>query len=822
MPLTAKAKHIKDFISGVEVKATPEEIEAVQVFSRRLVEEYGYAKSQIQTRPQFRVRESPSGKEKYPVDIAVFKDDKKTYSNLFMVVECKRKTRRDGLKQLQMYMGLSSAQVGVWFNGSDHAYIQKNLGKDGSVTYLSLPEIPKKGQSILDIGKHMRRDLQAPHNLKSVFKDIRNHLAGMAVGISRDEVLAREIINILFCKIRDELHTGLDNMVTVRAGVGESAADVKKRIQDLFEKEVKREYNDVFDGSDTIQLDDDSVLHVVSSLQNYCITDASRDAIGEAFEVFIGPALRGGEGQFFTPRNAVKMIVDIIDPQTNELVLDPACGSGGFLIGALEQIWAKTDVEGQKNGWSSETTSFQKKERATKLLYGIDKDAFLSKVTKAYMALMGDGRGGVFCGNSLKPPKRWDTSMQGKIRPGSFDIVITNPPFGKDIDVSGEEILSQYELAKKWKLNSQSKKLQMTSTLVKQRPPQIIFVERCIQMLKDGGRLGIILPESLFGNPSHEYVIEYLRCHGKIIGLVSLPDELFQPYTHAKTCVLFFKKTGKPKQANRIFMSIVKHCGHDSRGNPIPYDDIPQVRQQYIKTKAGNAKHDSIGFMKKVSELRSNILIPKYYDPHLAKELACLKKTHNLLTVGSLVESGKLSVARGVEVGKLSYNTGSIPFIRTSDLTNWEIKIEPKQCVSEEIYSKYSAKCDLQENDILLVKDGTYLIGTCALVTKNDVKSLFQSHILRMRSLDTKTLPPFLLLAALSSPIVKKQIRSKQFSQDIIETLGSRINELILPIPKEQRHAKMINTQTKSVIDKRMRLREQASAIPRKIQTLDL
>ena len=820
--MTAKAKYVKDFISDTEVKATPEEVEAVQVFSKRLVEEYGYDKSQIQTRPQFRVKESPSGKEKYPVDIAVFRDDKRTYSNLFMVVECKRKTRRDGLKQLQVYMGLSSAQVGVWFNGNDHAYVQKILGKDGSVTYLSLPEIPKKGQSILDIGKHLRRDLQAPRNLKSVFKDIRNHLAGMAIGISRDEVLAREIINILFCKIRDELYTGPDDMVTVRAGVGENAAAVKQRIQGLFEKEVKREYNDVFDDSDTIQLDDDSVLHVVSSLQNYCITDASRDAIGEAFEVFIGPALRGGEGQFFTPRNAVKMIVDIIDPQTSELILDPACGSGGFLIGALERIWAKTDAEGQKNGWPPETTSFKKKERASKLLYGVDKDAFLSKVTKAYMALMGDGRGGVFCGNSLQPVERWDANMQHKIRLGSFDVVITNPPFGKDIDVSGEEVLSQYKLAKKWKRDRLSNKLEATSAMVKQRPPQVIFVERCIQMLKEGGRLGIILPESLFGNPSHGYVIEYLRNHGEMIGLVSLPDELFQPYTHAKTCVLFFKKTSRLKQADHIFMSVVKHCGHDSRGNPIPYDDIPQVYPQYAKTKAGNAKHDSIGFVKKSSELQGNIIIPKYYDPHIAKDLARLKKTHNLLPVGGLVESGKLSMSRGVEVGKLSYNTGSIPFIRTSDLTNWEIKIEPKQCVSEEIYDKYSAKCDLQENDILLVKDGTYLIGTCALVTKNDVKSLFQSHILRIRTLDTKALPPFLLLAALSSPIVKRQIRSKQFSQDIIETLGSRVNELILPIPKERQHAQTINAQTKNVIYKRMELREQASTIPLKIQTLEI
>ncbi len=218
----------------------------------------------------------------------------------------------------------------VWFNGSDHIYLQKILDKQGNVTYKILTEIPKKGQSVKDIGKHKRQDLQSPQNLKSVFKDIRNHLVGMTTGITRDEALAQEIINILFCKIWDEIYTNPDDMVTVRAGVDETATAIKQRISNLFENKVKKEYSDVFTESDTISLDEQSLLYVVSSLQNYCITEADRDAIGEAFEVFIGPALRGSEGQFFTPRNAVKMIVDIIDPNTDELVFDPACGSWGI------------------------------------------------------------------------------------------------------------------------------------------------------------------------------------------------------------------------------------------------------------------------------------------------------------------------------------------------------------------------------------------------------------------------------------------------------------------------------------------------------------
>ena len=817
--MNKKTKFITDYISSKKIHDTPEEREAVQIFSKRLVEEYGYNKLQIQTRPQFKVKESPSGKEKYPVDIAVFQDNKKIYSNLSMIVECKRKIRQDGIKQLKIYMSLSSAQIGIWFNGSDHAYLQKFLDDEGNVTYQTLPEIPKKGQSIRDIGKHKRQDLQPPKNLKSVFKDIRNHLVGMTTGITRDEALAQEIINILFCKIWDELYTNPNDMVTVRAGIDDTVTDVKQRISNLFSNKVKKEYSDVFAESDIISLDDNSLFYVVSSLQNYCITEADRDAIGEAFEVFIGPALRGGEGQFFTPRNAVRMIVDILDPDTNELVIDPACGSGGFLIVVLEKIWKKIDEDGKKKKWTSETIAFKKKELASKLLFGIDKDAFLAKVTKAYMALMGDGRGGVFCENALQPIEKWNTKTQDTIELDKFNIIITNPPFGSKIKVEGETILSQFNLANTWKRDKTSKIWTMQSKMEKKQPPQILFIERCLQLLKDGGRLGMMLPESLFANPSHGYIVEFLKKHGEITGLISLPDELFQPYTHAKTCVLFFKKTESKKEDYPIFMGIADYCGHDSRGNKIPFDDIPKIQQQYIKVKTRkNTKHDSIGFIKKSSELKNNIVIPKYYNPLIIAELNRMKKTHNLVSIKELVDNNTLVLSTGVEIGKMSYGTGKIPFIRTSDISNWEIKIDPKHGVNEDIYSEYVTKCDLQENDILLVRDGTYLIGTCALITKNDLKSLFQSHIYKIRVLNKKKLSPFLLLALLASPIVQKQIRAKQFTQDIIDTLGSRLNELILPIPKDSKFTKTITIQTKNIIQKRTELRKIASEIPIKIQ----
>src|SRR6185312_13548324 len=146
------------------------------------------------------------------------------------------------------------------------------------------------------------------------------------------------------------------------------------------------------------------LAYMVGELQNYAITEANRDAIGDAFEVFIGPTLRGEEGQFFTPRNVVHMMIEILAPKPKERIIDPACGSGGFLIVALEHVWREVEAKGKKRGWSAERIAGERSYVASQFFRGIEKDRFLAKVTKAYMAIVGDGRAGVYCDNSLLPP----------------------------------------------------------------------------------------------------------------------------------------------------------------------------------------------------------------------------------------------------------------------------------------------------------------------------------------------------------------------------------------------------------------------------------
>ncbi|HEY2009833.1 MAG TPA: N-6 DNA methylase [Rhizomicrobium sp.] len=585
----AAAGYLRDFISGMRVKATPEEVQATQVFSRRLVDDFGYPAKHIITRPQYRVSRRPSEtKKSYPVDIAVFSNARKSDDDCIIIVECKSETEKAGRKQLETYLTLSDAFIGVWFNGKSHLYLHKYYEK-GKVYYRELPTLPRFGQRVEDIGLYKRGDLETSASLKAVFKDIRYHLAGNTVGITHDIRLAHQIINVLFCKIYDETTKGPEELVEFRAGVGESAKVVLERILGLFAS-VKTRFNDVFDPTETIELDEKSLAYVVGELQPYCITESERDAVGDAFEVFMGPALRGEEGQFFTPRNVVKMIVDIIDPQPEELIIDPACGTGGFLVTALDHVWTVLEKNGKKRKLSAERIHEEQRHVGARYFRGIEKDTFLAKVAKAYMAILGDGRGGVYCANSLHMPEEWPPLLKGSVKLGTFDVVMTNPPFGAKIPVKGAETLRQFTLGHQAKKNKATGKYEWSGKLHDKQPPQLLFIERCLQLLKPGGRLGIVIPESILGMPTYTHIVQFLRERVRIVGVVSMPDELFQPHTHAKTAVLFVHNS-KPRDSDATFMSVVEWCGHDSRGNPTVkvddhgreevLDDVPRVAAEF-------------------------------------------------------------------------------------------------------------------------------------------------------------------------------------------------------------------------------------------------
>jgi len=582
---TPKEGYINDYVSGLSVKATPEEIEAVQVFSKQLVEDYNYPKDHIRTRPQFRVKRVPSDtKKEYPVDIAVFSNNKKHEDDVYIIVECKRKNRKDGRTQLEDYLTFSKAVLGVWFNGNEKLYLRKIIEKNGRIHFEEIPSIPWFKQRIEDIGRFKRKKLKPTHNLKANFKVIRNHLAANTIGATRDEILAQQLINLIFCKIYDEKFTEPEDIVEFRAGVNEKPENIKARILEIFEK-VKKNSDDILDEKDDIILDENSVAYVVGELQNYCLTEAERDVIADAFETFIGDALKGPQGQFFTPRNVVKMMVEILDPDDKDLIIDPACGSGGFLIDALKHVWQKISEKGKVFNWKFAEVEKQKNNFASNFIIGVEKDYFLSKLTKAYMRLVGDGASGIFCGNSLKNLqnwKDWKEKIRSEISPGKFNVLLTNPPFGSKIPVSGEEILKQFELGYKWKQGKKRMNWEK-GKLKEQEAPQILFIERCLQLLKNDGRMAIVLPDGIYGNSQLGYIRKFIMKRARIVAVIDVPKETFQPNTGTKTSILILQKTNNIPTDYPVFMCVAETCGHDRRGNQKGEDDISKIPDEFRK-----------------------------------------------------------------------------------------------------------------------------------------------------------------------------------------------------------------------------------------------
>uniref|UniRef100_UPI00148729BE N-6 DNA methylase n=1 Tax=Larkinella sp. C7 TaxID=2576607 RepID=UPI00148729BE len=330
------------------------------------------------------------------------------------------------------------------------------------------------------------------------------------------------------------------------------------------------------------------------------------------------------------------------------------------------------------------------------------------------------------------------------------------------------------------------------------------------------GRLGIVLPESLITSKSYSHVIQHMRERGQFHAVIGMPEDFFKTSgkggTHTKACLIVYSKgKNKKKTGKSLFMAEAKWCGHDSRGRKIEHDDLPKILENYFAFEQGrDFTQGRLGYIISTNDLQDNILSPRYYNPDVKNALLSVKDTHDIIKFGDLVESGVIEVKTGNEVGKLAYGTGDIPFVRTSDISNWEIKLDPKHGVSEDIFKQFTNKQDVRENDLLMVKDGTYLIGTCAIVSKYDTRIVYQSHLYKIRVLKPNIITPFLLLAILSSEPLQQQIKAKRFTQDIIDSLGARIYELILPVPKDKKLKKRIEDSVKRVIEDRVEARELA------------
>jgi type I restriction enzyme M protein len=225
-------------------------------------------------------------------------------------------------------------------------------------------------------------------------------------------------------------------------------------------------------------------------------------------------------------------------------------------------------------------------------------------------------------------------------------------------------------------------------------------------------------------------------------------------------------KVGHDKNGKIVFkMNSRGNYLVDEEGNKVIDDDLPLISSKYKDFEKEVTEASHFGFKVKLSEIKDYIFIPNFYDPETFQRLKELEKTgrYEIKSLKEMVDERLISIKRGNEVGSRYYGMGEIPFVRTSDIVNWEIKIDPIKSIPEEVYESYRKRQDIRENDILIVTDGTFLIGRTAIVTAIDKKLVIQSHIRRIRCLKMNKLHPYLLLYLLNTDIVHKQIEEKTF-----------------------------------------------------------
>lgn len=626
---------------------------------------------------------------------------------------------------------------------------------------------------------------------RAVYREIRNFLAGQALGATRDRALLDELLKLLFSK-----HY-LDRAQRT-PGVQESGIAISQAYESALQA-ISARLPRLFPSDAAFALNYEALAFLHGSLVAFDLDDPRVDMVGDAFELFTGSEARGQEGQFFTPQNAIALLVELVDPRPGERIIDPACGAGGFLSATVRHLIA-----------GGATT-----EDAVSSVFGIDKDRYLAQLAATRLAFFGFTEAQVTCADSLGWRTDDGSAIAAETQLGTFDAVLTNPPFGSRIIAATPAIQRSFELGHKWRIDPTTGHHVKLTSLTTAVPPQVLFVERSLSLVRPGGRVGIVVPESLISGRNYRHVIAWIRERAHIRAVVGMPEALFKTSgkggTHTKTCLVLLERLSEHSATSRryVFMAETRWCGNDSRGRRNGRDELPAVAQRWrLFLRDAKPHNDHLGYAVSEAQLVDDILAPRYYNPEVAAELATLAPTHELVPLGDLVSSGILEIRNGNEVGAEEYGTGSIPFVRTSDLSNWEIKIAPKHGVSEDTYERFRASQDIREGDILMVRDGTYLVGTCAFVTKYDTRIVLQSHILKLRVRDTAKLSPYLLLAALSSQPVRKQVVAKRFTQDIIDSLGNRVLELVLPLPRDLPTRQRIADMVRRAIDDRVEARE--------------
>jgi len=527
-------------------KSSPEEI-VRQLWVYKLLHVYDYKTDEIELEKSIYFGTEVNIKA---ADIVVYTDTTKQTPKI--IIEVKKPKRKDGIEQLKSYMNAQGAPVAVWSNGSDSVILYRPYPKEFDDT---LSNIPRRGQEPKDVleAKKTLSHLRKTFNFKKIVQDL-EELVLADSGV--DEF--NEIFKLIFAKIWDEKEAQekrKNKEIEFRKSIDTELT--YDRINGLFHK-ASEEWPGVFRDGEDIDLRKDHLQVCIGPIEGVRLLGSNLRIMDDAFEYLLAKEAKKKKGQFFTPRHVVEMCVRMLNPKLTEHVIDPACGSGGFLLHAMDWCYPVSD---------NEQRELRKHKYAAKYLWGIDFELRAAKTSRALMLIAGDGHTNIFGPdvNSLDP-RTWYTTQTGQILMQklveskllstkvskadeaniikdddlawkyfdelSFDIAMTNPPFAGEL--KDKKMLAHYDLAKPALKCAKDKQAKVER--------DVIFLERIIKLVKPGGRAAIVLPQGQFNNSSLAFIREWILRKARILAVVGLHQNTFKPHTGTKTSVLFVQK----------------------------------------------------------------------------------------------------------------------------------------------------------------------------------------------------------------------------------------------------------------------------------------
>ena len=528
--------YLKCLASDKDRPAKPEEI-VRQLWIKKLLDEYHYPKSRM--RIEYPVWFG-SGVSDKSADIVIMHADGE---HVYVIFEVKKPKRKDGLKQLKSYAQAEGSPIAVWSNGENIII----LHREEPNVYSQITSIPTIDQTLQDVITEQwtidklteeNRLVKERLSLKKIILDLEDLVLANAEGI--DDTFD-EVFKLIYAKLYDEWAATNDPTRNHRIHFriyGESPRELYDKVNGLFNR-AKDKWRGIFGRDESIRLKPEHLLTCVSFLQDVKLFNANLQVIDEAFEYLITEVAKGKKGQYFTPRWVIDMCVKMLNPRIHERVVDTACGSSGFTVHSVFHVGGNQFTT---SGLPPAITEY-----AGTMVYAIDSSPKAVKIAKALNLIAGDGKSHVYELNSLNPPK-WGDEGKAAFRPlltrfesrtddeqnqrefqyFDFNILMTNPPFAGGI--SEREILRQYRLAER------------NGRTVSKIGRDILFIERNLNFLKQGGRMAIILPQGRLNNISDLPIRNFLFKKARILAVVGLHGNTFKPHTGTKTSVVFLKK----------------------------------------------------------------------------------------------------------------------------------------------------------------------------------------------------------------------------------------------------------------------------------------